>query len=436
MAPQVQYAHTSDGLAIAFWSLGEGMPVVHMPQPITHLQLEWEFPEFRQWYERLASFGRLVRYDTRGMGLSDRDVSSFDFDDLLLDLEAVLDAAEVERCALLGFQHLGVAAIMYAVRHPERISKLVLWCAYSKASEFSASPRLQATRATIDKDWETYADTAAHLAMGWSASEEARRFAEIIRESTTPQLVLNALDLQEKTDITDLLAQIAVPTLVLQRREVPWPDLAVAKTLASRIPDARLSILEGGSFLPPIGDMESVASAIQTFVTGQPVVETVSSDHVGGLRTVLFTDIEGSTRLTQRIGDARAHELLRAHDQITRQALETHRGTEIKHTGDGFMASFPSATDGISCAIALQQQFDRHNQANPDPPLRVRVGLNAGEPVAHQGNLFGTAVQLAARICAAAQAQQILAANVVKELAAGKEFTFQDQGTTTQEDQW
>jgi len=146
-----------------------------------------------------------------------------------------------------------------------------------------------------------------------------------------------------------------------------------------------------------------------------------------GTVTILFTDMEGSTSLTQRLGDAKAQEVLRTHNRIVRDALKAHTGSEIKHTGDGIMASFSSATRALECAIAMQRAFAAHNEA-AEEPIRVRIGLNAGEPVAEEKDLFGTAVQLAARICAHADPDEIVAANVVRELAAGKGFLFADRG--------
>jgi len=148
----------------------------------------------------------------------------------------------------------------------------------------------------------------------------------------------------------------------------------------------------------------------------------------GGLVTILFTDMEGSTVFTQRLGDAKAQEVVRTHNRIVRDALKACSGSEVKHTGDGIMASFASAIRALECAIAIQRAFAQHNEEHPDTPVRVRIGLNAGEPVAEEEDLFGTAVQLAARICAQAERGEILVANVVRELAAGKGFLFADRG--------
>jgi adenylate cyclase len=147
-----------------------------------------------------------------------------------------------------------------------------------------------------------------------------------------------------------------------------------------------------------------------------------------GLQIILFTDMEGSTSMTQRLGDAAAQELVRAHNSIVREALRAHDGSEIKHTGDGIMAAFSSASGAIECAMAVQRACAEHCAANPDSPVRVRIGLNAGEPVAEAEDLFGTAVQMASRIAARAEADQILVSDVVRQLAAGKGFLFSEEG--------
>jgi class 3 adenylate cyclase len=232
-------------------------------------------------------------------------------------------------------------------------------------------------------------------------------------------------------DVAALLPQVKAPTLVLHRRQLPILDLAVARGLAARIPDARLGLLEGDILTPVSGDTEAVLAAIDEFLGEAEEARSVAEPPAAGaFRTILFTDVEGSTALTQRVGDAKAREVLRAHERIVREALQAHGGAEIKAMGDGFMASFPSVTRALECAIAMQRAFAEQNQS-AEEPIRVRIGLNAGEPIAEERDLFGTAVQLAARICAYAQPGEILAADVVQQLAAGKGFSFADKGEAT-----
>jgi class 3 adenylate cyclase len=429
MEPRIQYAQTADAVSIAFWTLGEGMPLVQMPWMLnTHLELEWQWPEVRRWHERLAQKRKLVRYDSRGCGLSDRDVVDFSLDAQVLDLEAVVDRLRLERFALFGMAYAGPVAIAYAARHPGRVSHLVLWCTWARTRD-TASPRSRALRQLIDTDWETYTETAAHVALGWSEGEEAHSAAAMMRESVRQETARAILDATREFDVTALLPQVRSVSLVLLRRQLRWVDVAIARGLASRIPDARLTLLQGTSGLPYLGDSEAVLAAIDEFLGGgEEGAAAAEALAPGALRTVLFTDVAGSTSLTRRLGDAKAQEVLRTHNTIVRDALKGHSGSEIKHTGDGIMASFSSASRALECAIDIQRAFAQRNESKPDVPIRVRIGLNAGEPVAEEEDLFGTAVQLAARICAQAEPGEILAPTVVRELLAGKGFLFSDRG--------
>jgi class 3 adenylate cyclase len=280
----------------------------------------------------------------------------------------------------------------------------------------------------MDKDWAFYTEATAHSVLGWSAGEPARRYAALIRESVTPEFMAEmVIPAMNKFDVTPLLAQVRSPTLVLHRRQYRLP-VDVARGLASGIPDARLVLLEGESGAPYLGDMEAVLAAIDEFLgEGEKTMAGAEPPAAGAFRTVLFTDVEGSTSLTQRLGDAKARELLREHERITREALRAYGGSEIKTMGDGFMASFSSATTALECAISMQRAFAEHNES-AEEPIRVRIGLNAGEPIAEDDDLFGTAVILAARIAARAEGGEILASDVVRQLVAGKGFLFSDRG--------
>jgi class 3 adenylate cyclase len=427
MEPRIQYAKTADGVNIAFWTLGEGVPFVQMPNlPWSHIQLEWQDPGRPRWYERLAEKRKLVRYDGRGMGLSDRNVADYSVDAHMLDLEAVVERLGVQRLVLLGYIGAAPVAIAYATRHPQAVSHLVLWCPWW----WARAARTQAFRALLRGDWELFTESLAHAVLGWSTGEEAHRFAAFFRECATAETARAIFNTLAEFDVATVLSQVRSPTLILQRRQVAAvPGVEVAKGLASGIPDARLALLEGVSLAPWVGDMEAVLAAIDEFLgDSEPALAGAEPVAAGGFCTILFTDVEGSTALTQRLGDAKAREVLRNHERIVREALRAHGGAEVKAMGDGFMASFSSATRALECAVAMQRAFAAHSDESPETPIRVRIGLNAGEPIAEDEDLFGTAVHLAARICAQAEPGQILASNVLRELAAGKGFLFSDRG--------
>ncbi len=428
MEPRIQYATTADGLSIACWTLGTGPPLVHLPSfPFSHLQLEWQLPEYRRWYEGLAAGRRLVRYDCRGAGLSERVVADWSLDAFLLDLEAVTARLGLATFDLFAGLNGGPVAIAYAARHPEQVAHLVLWCTFSRAADFLGSPPAQAALGLMRADWASYTEMVAHAMVGWAEGEVAHRAAAYLRECVAPETAVRATEAIEAFDVTALLPEVRSPTLVLHRRQFPSPDLAAARLLASRIPDGRLTVLEGTSLAPLGEDMAAVLRAIDSFLGGEEVAPGPAPSG-GELVTILFTDVAGSTALTQRLGDVRARELLRAHERLVRHALVAHGGTEVKTMGDGFMASFRSPSRALECAVAVQRAIAAHNASAPEA-IRVRVGLNAGEPIAENADLFGTAVQLAARLCAHAEPECILVSNVVRELAAGRGFRFVDRGT-------
>jgi len=450
MEPHIQYAKTADGVSIAFWTLGEGLPFVLMPAMFSHVQLDWQYPDVRRWYERLARGRMLVRYDGRGGGLSERNVTDYSLDARIRDLEAVVDRLGLERFALWGTHDWGPVAIAYAARQPERVSHLVLWCTYAKTSD---PPWAKALDELVTKDWVMATETIAHGVLGWSAEEEARRFAVFMRESITSRACIEASLAADDFDVTDLLPHVRAPTLVLHRRQLRFTEISAARDLASGIPD-------GESPMPWLEDSDAVLAAIDEFLGEGGEATPAEPAEPGAFRTILFTDVEGSTALTQRLGDAKARELLREHERIVRKCLAAHGGSEIKTMGDGFMASFGSATRALECAISMQRAFEEWNaslpahpealegRAEPQPsahgsrtspradrdagaspePIRVRIGLNAGEPIAEEEDLFGTAVIAAARIAARAEGGEILISDVVRQLVAGKGFLFADRG--------
>src|SRR6266849_4570374 len=271
--PPIQYARTADGVGIAFWTLGRGTPLVYLAGGRwSHVEL-WQIPECRHWYERLAQQRMLVRYDLRGTGQSERDVSDFSLEALVLDVEAVVDRLNLAQFALFGAADAGPVAIAYTARHPERVSHLVLWCAWARGADIT-SPRIQAWRGLLQYDWELMTETCAHLALGWSAGEVGRLAAEHLRESMTREGLQAALDAAAEFDTTPLLARIETPALVLHRREISWLPVSIARDLASHLRDARLTVLDGESTAPYLGDADAIAQTIDEFESApaQPAV--------------------------------------------------------------------------------------------------------------------------------------------------------------------
>jgi pimeloyl-ACP methyl ester carboxylesterase/DNA-binding CsgD family transcriptional regulator len=263
--PHVQYAHTSDGVGIAFHTLGQGFPLLYLAGgPWSHVDL-WQIPESRQWYERLAQHRMLIRHDVRGTGLSERAVADFSLDAHVRDVEAVVDRLRLPRVAVLGAADAGAVAITYAARHPERVSRLLLWCAWARTADID-SPRIQAWRGLLEQDWGLMTETCAHLALGWSAGEIGRQSVAWLQDAVTPETARAALEAIAAFDATPLLPQVQAPTLVLHRQDISWFPLAIARDLAARLPDARLLTFPGESTAPYLGDAEAAADAIDAFL--------------------------------------------------------------------------------------------------------------------------------------------------------------------------
>jgi class 3 adenylate cyclase len=422
MEPRIQYAKTSDGVSIAYWTLGDGTPLVHLFTIMNHIQLEWELEECRHWYERLSENRRLVRFDIRGTGLSKRNVTEQSLDAWVLDLEAVVDRLGLERFALLGLMTSGPVAIAYAARHPERVSHLLLWCAFARASDWLAVPQIGALRASFDTDYTFYTEAAAHTLLGWSAGEPARRFAALIRAGVSSSEMRAAHAALNKVDVTPLLPLVKAPTLVLHRRgHVLGVDAAMG--LASRIPDARLVLLEGDSGAPYLGDTEAVLTAIDEFL-GEGQQPTTTATLPSGTAVILFADIAGSTALTERMGDVAFRDASRALDAGLRAAIRDAGGTAIdgKLLGDGVLATFPSAAQAIDAAR-------RCHALSGASELPLHLGIHAGDVIREQNNVYGGAVNIASRICALSVPGEILVSDVVRGMArssAGVEF--EDRG--------
>lgn len=423
--PRVHYTSTSDGVSIAYADTGgPGEPVLYLRgTPFTNVQKEWRTPAYRIWYDRIWSSRRLITMDCRGTGMSERNVGELSLDAFTRDLEAVIERLGLDTFVISSTQADGLVSVKYAAEHPERVTHLVLTDAYANGFAFGDIPQAKAFLAMIENDWNLFCSTLAHFMNEWD-TEASREYLIFLQESSTQEHTQRYFkEYVLQTDVSHLLPELKQPTLVFSHRTIAIPDFDTARNLAARIPNAELVVLEQ-TWGRPGDDVETIQSAFNRFLGDtQPTVSAPAPHESGQLVTILFTDVEGSTEMTQRLGDAQAREVMREHERITREALAAHGGSEVKTMGDGFMASFGSAARALECAIAIQRAF-----ADSDTPIVVRIGLNAGEPIAEEEDLFGTSVILAARIAAQAKGGEILASNVVRELVAGRGFLFADRG--------
>jgi class 3 adenylate cyclase len=432
---QIRFCTSSDGVRIAYATVGQGPPLVRIRPWFTHLEFEWESPIWRSLIDASCARHLLIRHDGRGMGLSDHQVSDYSPEAQVRDLEAVVDALGLERFALWGLSQGGATSIAYAVRYPERVSRLILQGSFARMGwqidTEEGQQRFHTALSLIRQGWGT--DLPAHrqfftgLFIPDADAEAIKEFNEMQRVSASPENAAALLSAMRDTDVSELLSHVRAPTLVVHCRGDAVVPFESGRELAVGIPGARFLPLDSRNHVPLPNEpaAEVLEKAVEEFLAEGEEVAVGGAP--SGLVTILFTDMEGSTGLTQRLGDAKAQGVLRTHNTIVRDALKAHSGYQIKHTGDGIMASFTSARRALECAIAIQRALAQHN-VSAEESIRVRIGLNAGEPVAEEKDLFGTAVQLAARICAQAQPGEILVPIVVRELAAGKGFLFADLG--------
>jgi len=306
--PRIQYAKTRDGVNIAFWTLGDGPPLVHSWGVVSHAQLEWQFPEIRQWYERLARHWRLISYEKRGVGLSQREVEDFSLDAHVSDLEAVVERLGLDSFAVFAPMVSGPIAVAYAARHAGQPLRLILWNSWRRYADIAAAAPIQATDALLERDWLTYTEAYAHVLLGWDQGGPAHRYAVMMRESITPETNRRRAEAMRSWDVTELLPQVQAETLVLQRRGLAWLDLSIGRDIAAAIPNARFVVQDGASVPPFLGDMEDVAQVIDGFLgeqdrhLGSPIHNLPAPD-------VLRTKVPKVGGLSPRLSP-RQHEIL------------------------------------------------------------------------------------------------------------------------------
>jgi class 3 adenylate cyclase/pimeloyl-ACP methyl ester carboxylesterase len=366
----------------------------------------------------------VVRFDPRGVGLSQRNLNDFSLEARVQDLAAVVKALRLKSFDLVGQMWSGPVAVAYAVQNPRRIRHLILSRTYARAADITTRERWQPLVDLARTNWRMAAEIFAGIDNP-NRSDEQIATNRLLGEGVNGDDAARWLAQQYEVDVRELLPRIKRPTLVLNSRDDRSIRFELGRDLAARIP--------GAKFVEPRGRgqelSEQIMAAISEFIGLERA--TKGSTRGGALRTVLFTDLVGHTEMMSRLGDEKGREVLREHERITREVLKAHGGTEVKTMGDGFMASFGSVTKAVECAVALQRAVEEWNAgvgARQAAPLRVRCGLNAGEPIEEDGDLFGATVILASRIAAKAEGGEILVSDNVRSLCAGKGFLFADRG--------
>jgi class 3 adenylate cyclase len=428
--PEIRYARSGD-VSIAYQVIGEGEhDIVFVPGFVSNLELVWQQPLWADFYERLAGLGRLIVFDKRGTGLSDRGGGIAPLETRMDDVRAVMDAARSERAALLGLSEGGPMTLLFAATYPARTTAVVVYgsrATYAWTPETPWKPSREEVLRELDSyvaGWGTR-DAAANSIETWLAPSRAGDeeliawWAAYCRSSASPGAVEALTRMNLEIDIRHVLPTIRVPTLVVHRAgdAIPVQD---ARYLAERIPGARYVELPGSDHAIFI-DPDTIFEAVSSFLAEAWEGEAWEHEPDRVLATVLFTDIVGSTAHAVELGDRRWRELLDAHDACVRRELARFRGHEVDMAGDGLFATFDGPVRAIRCASAL-------GSAVRALGLELRAGLHTGEVELTDGGVRGIAVHIGARVAAAAGPGEVLVSSTVKDLVAGAGLAFEDRG--------
>ncbi len=426
MRQRTKYAKSGD-INIAYQVIGEGpLDLVYVPGWISHLEYAWESPDYARFFRRLSSFCRLILFDKRGTGLSDREVGFPTLDERMDDVRAVMDAVGCERAAIFGMSEGGNMSTLFAATYPERATALILFGCFAKRSwseDYPWAPTREERQEwldTFERDWgglinlEAMAPSVAH-------DDGVREWlSTYMRFSASPRTALTLGRLNSDIDIRDVLPTVRVPTLILHRRGDRHVKVEEGRYLAEHIPNAVFVELPGDDHLVWVGDQDAVVDEVEEFLTG--IRRGPDPDRV--LLTLLFTDIVESTAAAARLGDRGWHELLDRHHAVVRRQLALFRGREVKTIGDGFLAAFDGPGRAVQCASAIRNEVRALG-------LEIHAGLHTGECEQRDDDLSGIAVHLASRIVDEAGSGEILVSSTVKDLVVGSGLDFDERGETS-----
>ena len=417
----------SDGVSIAYQVHGDGpLDLVFVPGFVSHVELFWEEPQAARFLRRLASFARVIVFDKRGQGLSDRQERPPTLEESMGDLRAVMEAAGCESAAIFGISEGGPMSALFAATYPDRVSSLVLYGTYARVLETPDFPQGVAVQTLDDfsemvrRDWG--GAVGADL---WAPSLEGdpefeRWWARLLRQGTSPAGAIALFDLYREVDVRPILPSIAVPTLILHRRDDRLVPVSQGHYLADHIPDARYLELSGEDHLVTVGDQDALLDEVEEFLVGS----RRAREPERALATVLFTDIVGSTERAAELGDRRWRDLMERHNALVRRQLEIHRGREIKTMGDGFLATFDGPARAIRCASAIRDELWGIG-------ITIRAGVHTGEVELVGDDVSGMAVNIGARIGALADPGEVGVSSTVKELVVGSGLEFTGRGVHT-----
>jgi class 3 adenylate cyclase len=426
MEVATRYADSA-GVSIAYQVHGEGpLDLVFVPGFVSHVELYWEQPTVARFFRRLASFSRLVLFDKRGQGLSDRPERPPTLEESMDDLNAVIVAAGCERPAIFGISEGGPMSALFAATHPDRMSSLILYGTYARVLEAPDFPagvpveELDVLCELMKREWGGPVAIDRWAPSLYGDPDFERWWARLLRQGSSRAGAIALIELYREMDARDVLPAIDVPALVLHRRDDEIVPVRQGRYLAERIPGARYVELSGGDHLAMVGDQDALLDEVEEFVTGS----RRGHEPERALATVLFTDIVGSTERAAELGDRRWRDLLERHDALVRHQLHVHRGREVKTTGDGFLAMFDGPARAIRCACGIREELRRIG-------IEVRAGIHTGEVELIGDDVSGMAVNIGARIGALADQGEVRVSSTVRELVVGSGLEFAERGEHT-----
>lgn len=426
MVPTTRYAE-SDGASIAYQVAGEGpLDVLFLPGWISQIEQLWEAPVLRRFLERLTSFGRLILFDSRGTGLSERILETYTLEQEAQDAIAVLDAADSERTALFTYAAGGLVGATLAAQHPRRVGALIMYASMARtswAADYEWAMTSEERAAAAANNTATWGELDNQLVARLAPSSVgdptlAAWFARTQRLAASPREAQTIANATADLDVRGLLPDIRVPTLVMHRpAEKVW-DVRHSLYLAEHIPGAHYVELEGVDSFPFLGDSDAVVEEIEEFLTGG----RRGGERARALLTVMFTDIVEATARAASVGDGRWRDVLARHDQDVRKELARFDGREVKTVGDGFLATFAGPPSrALRCALAI-------TAAAREVGVEVRVGIHTGECELIGDDVGGMAVHIASRVSALAAPGEVLVSGTVYGTVVGGPFTFKERG--------